>query len=152
MKRLLLRLLDTAGASDGDVPTYDPATDRYVPAAPAASAGAKVAALKYAGALNVGVGATRLYNDTGAAWTITSVRASVETAPSGGQIVVDVNVGGTTIFTTQANRPTIATGALTSGKGTTMDVTSVPAGGYLTVDVDATTTPAANLTVLVGIT
>jgi hypothetical protein len=109
------------------------------------------AAFKVGGTLSVAAGATRLYNDTLATWTIGSVRATVETAPSGGSVVVDVNKNGTTIFTTQANRPTIATATLTSGKVTTMNITSVAPGDYLTVDVDTTTAPAAELTVLVVI-
>ena len=107
----------------------------------------KQALFKAAGTITVASGATRLFNDTGATWTILSIRASVETAPSGGSVVVDVNKNGTTLFTTQANRPTITTGNLTSGKVTTMDITTVADGDYLTVDVDTATTPAANLTV-----
>lgn len=107
------------------------------------------ALFKLTGALSVGAGATRLYNDTGATWTISSIRASVETAPSGGSVVVDVNKNGTTLFTTQANRPTITSANTTSGKVTNMDVTTVADGDYLTVDVDTTTVPAAQLTVTV---
>lgn len=97
----------------------------------------------------VGAGTTRLYNDTSAAWTILSVRATVETPPSGGTVVVDVNKNGTTIFTTQANRPSIAAAGATSGKVTSMNVTSVAPGDYLTIDVDTATAPAAMLTVTV---
>jgi hypothetical protein len=107
------------------------------------------AVFKLSGTLSVGTGATRLYNDTGATWTISSIRATVESAPSGGSVVIDVNKNGTTLFTTQANRPTITTGNLTSGKVTTMDVTTVADGDYLTIDVDTITSPAANLTVIV---
>jgi hypothetical protein len=113
----------------------------------AAAVAKHTAAIKYDGTISTGVGATRLYNDTGATWTIYAVRATVETAPTGGQVIVDVNKNGTTIFTTQANRPTIAASGLTSGKVTNMDVTTVADGDYLTVDIDTTTAPAANLTV-----
>ena len=89
----------------------------------------------YTGPLSVATGAVRLYNDTGSAWTITGVRASVGTAPTGAAIIVDIKINGTTIFTTQANRPTIAVSTNTSGNVTNMDVTSVAAGDYLTVDV-----------------
>lgn len=111
------------------------------------SSGPREALFKLSGALFVATGVTRLYNDTGSAWTITSVRASVESPPSGGTVVIDVLVDGVTIFTTQANRPTIAIGAVTSGKVTDMDVTSVPDGSYMTVDVAAADSSAANLTV-----
>jgi hypothetical protein len=94
------------------------------------------ALFKIPGVLALSTGATRLYNDTGSTWTIVSVRASVETSPTGASIKVDVNKNGTTIFTTQANRPTIAIGGTTSGKVTNADVTSVADGDFITVDVD----------------
>jgi hypothetical protein len=101
--------------------------------------------------LMVDTGVHRLYNDSGATWTINSVRASVGTAPTGSSVIVDINISGTTIFTNQANRPSIAAAANTSGKITNMDVTSVPVGGYLTVDVDqvGSTAPGSDLTVQV---
>jgi hypothetical protein len=88
------------------------------------------------GVLTTIVGTMRLYNDTAAAWTIQGVRASAGTAPTGAAILVDVNINGTTIFTTQGNRPTIAISGNTSGKVTNMNVTSVAVGEYLTVDID----------------
>lgn len=112
-------------------------------------AGIKTLAFKFSGTLAVGVGSTRLYNDTGSEWTILSVRTTLEEAPSGGDVVADLNVDDTTVFTTQANRPTVADGSLTSGKVTTMDVVAVPDGSYLSCDVDETTAPAAGLTLTV---
>lgn len=82
------------------------------------------------------VGTMRLYNDTTQTWTVLSVRASAGTAPTGASIIIDVNKNGTTLFTTQGNRPTIADSGFTSGKVTNMDVTTVAAGDYLTVDID----------------
>lgn len=141
------------GGADGEVLTKQSGTD-FDADWEAAGGGStiKTATFKIAGALGAGAGVTRLYNDTGTAWTLSSIRATVETAPSGGSVVVDVNKSGTTVFTTQANRPTITTGNLTSGKVTAIDVTSVPDGDYLTVDVDTTTAPTANLTVTVVFT
>src|SRR5439155_23771632 len=89
-----------------------------------------------AGAVSTGTGKARLYNDTGVPLTIRAVRASVGTAPTGASLVVDVNKGGTTVFTTQANRPTIAAGANTSGKVTAINVTTLNDGEYVTVDID----------------
>jgi hypothetical protein len=89
-----------------------------------------------AGTLVAGVGTFAVYNDSGVPLTIRSVRATVNTAPTGAAVIVDVNLSGTTIFTTQASRPTIAAGTKTSGKVTSMNVTTIPDGGYLTVDVD----------------
>lgn len=134
-------------SADGSV-TIDPNGDGTLDLS-ASGGGTKTAVFKVSGTLVTGAGATRLYNDTGAAWTIASIRASVETAPSGGSVVIDVNKNGTTLFTTQANRPTITSTNTTSGKVTAIDVTSVSDGDYLTVDIDTTTAPAANLTVIV---
>lgn len=89
-----------------------------------------------AGAVNTGVGGARIYNDTGATLVIRSVRASVGTAPTGASLIVDVNISGVTIFTTQANRPTIAAAGNTSGKVTNANVATIPDGSYFTIDVD----------------
>lgn len=42
---------------------------------------------------------------------IVQVKAYAETAPTGADLQVDVNVDGTTIFTTQSNRPIISAGS-----------------------------------------
>ncbi|GII89616.1 hypothetical protein Ssi03_76060 [Sphaerisporangium siamense] len=89
-----------------------------------------------AGTIATGTGTARFYNDSGQPLVIKGVRASVGTAPTGASILVDVNLGGTTIFTTQANRPAIAASSNTSGKVTNMNVTAWPDGGYLTIDID----------------
>ncbi len=108
----------------------------------------KIIPFSNTGTLAVQTGTHRLYNDTGIAWTIVSVRATVGTSPAGASVIIDVNKNGTTIFTTQANRPTIAAAANTSGKVTNMNVTSVADGEYLTVDVDqvGSTTNGGDLT------
>lgn len=98
------------------------------------------------GTLTTKTGVNRVYLESG--YVVDSVRASVGTAPSGGTVIVDVHRNGTTIYGTQANRPTIASGAYTALGGTASNGTFV-AGDYLTVDVDAITAPAADLTVVV---
>jgi hypothetical protein len=61
---------------------------------------------------------------------------------------VDVNLNGTTIFTTQANRPAVTAGT-NGGSLAAPNVTAVPNGGYLVVDVDqvGSGTPGADITV-----
>jgi hypothetical protein len=80
--------------------------------------------------------------------TIVKVKICVKTAPTGAALIVDVNKGGTTIFTAQENRPQIAAGA-TSGDSGTPDVTSLVEGDKLTVDIDAvgSSVAGADLTV-----
>ena len=85
------------------------------------------------GTLTVGGGTMRWYLDGN--FTISTVIASVSTAPTGASLIFDVNKNGTTIFSTQGNRPTIAASAFTD-LASTPDVTSLASGDYLTVDVD----------------
>jgi hypothetical protein len=80
--------------------------------------------------------------------TITKVKLVVKTAPTGAAIIVDVNKNGTTIFTTQANRPQIAISATTGDSGTP-DVTALAETDKLTIDLDqvGSTVAGADLTV-----
>ncbi len=68
------------------------------------------------------------------AGTITDVRAYLTTAPTGASFIVDVMKNGVTLFTTSANRPTIAIAGFAS---TTVapNVTAVAVGDRLSVDV-----------------
>lgn len=67
---------------------------------------------------------------------ITAVKACVLSAPAGSSAILDVNKGGTTIFTTQANRPTIAAAATTATLAGAPEVTKFSAGDVFTVDID----------------
>ena len=102
------------------------------------------------GVLEVGAGAAKIYNLTGAEMTITRVHLAVGTAPSGAAIIVDVNIGGTTIFTTQSNRPQIAA-AGTSGESTTIEAGTLANGAYLTVDIDQVGSGPAGADLVVSI-
>lgn len=99
------------------------------------------------GSLTTQTGTSRFYIDQAA--EITKVRIAVGTAPTGAPITVDVNKNGTTIFTTQANRPTITAGTFTATA--VPNVTALSVGDYLTVDIDGvgTTHPGADLVVSV---
>jgi hypothetical protein len=72
------------------------------------------------------------------AGTFTGVYFHRETAGSAGSAIVDINKNGTTIYTTQANRPTIAAA---SGNNfsvtTTPNVTSFAVGDKITMDIDS---------------
>ena len=121
------------------VPTPTTATQAtnktYVDDAIMAAAPVQTDGWFYSGTVAVGAGTFRLYNDSGATRTISLVRATVGTAPTGSSLIVDVNKTGTTIFTTQGNRPTIAAGTDTDTG--VPDVTTWEDGTYLTADVDA---------------
>ena len=99
------------------------------------------------GAIALLTGTQRFYIE--GSWTIVYVRASVGTAPTGASLIVDVNKNGTTIFTTQSRRPTIAASGFTALSGTPIEVTALTTGDYLTVDVDqiGSTIAGSDLTV-----
>jgi len=103
------------------------------------------------GTLAVGSGTSRLF--FGQDVTIRRIHASVGTAPTGASIIIDVNKNGTTIFTTQANRPTIAVSTFYDISNLP-DVTSVSSTDYLTIDVDqvGSTVKGADLVVLIDYT
>lgn len=88
------------------------------------------------------------------AGTITGVSVAAGTAPTGGAstITVDVNVAGTTIYTTQANRPAIAVGAF-SAVGGAAAANTFTAGQVVTVDIDAvgSTEPGRNVSVTLAV-
>jgi hypothetical protein len=83
--------------------------------------------------------------------TLTKVRLVVDTAPTGANLIVDVHTGtnaGTTIFTTQGNRPTIVAGSKT-GVSVAPDVTSIAEGDEFSVCIDqiGSTIAGADLTI-----
>lgn len=95
--------------------------------------GDTMAVLTVPDTLQVLSGAARFYFTRSV--TIQRVTASVSQAPTGASVIADVNLNGSTIFTTPLNRPTIPVGQfvdLTS----TPDVVAAVSGDYLTVDVD----------------
>lgn len=95
-------------------------------------------------------GAMRWYNRTGKTLTIHAAWVAAGTAPTGADLIVDVNKNGTTIFSTQANRPTIAAGT-NGGVSDTPDVTTLADGDYLTVDIDQVGSTIAGSDVTVGV-
>lgn len=104
------------------------------------------------GALTTTTGTQRLPID--GTYTIVGTWLMVGTAPTGSSLIVDVNKNGTTIYTTQANRPSIAASANAGGPGATPDVTTLAAGDYLTVDIDqvGSSVAGSDLTVSVIVT
>lgn len=80
------------------------------------------------------------------ALTITNVKSSVGTAPTDADLILDIHKNGTTVFTTQGNRPTIAAGETTDDSAAP-DVTTIAAGDRITIQIDqiGSTVPGANL-------
>jgi hypothetical protein len=80
------------------------------------------------------VGAMRYYMEFDG--TIVKHRITTEVAPVGTAILADVNLNGSTIYSTQSNRPTVATGGALTGVTTTFNTTNFSAGDYFTFDCD----------------
>lgn len=100
------------------------------------------------GVVSTGSGSLRIYNSMGRTVTISKVFLSANTAPTGADIIVDLNNNGSTVFSTQSNRPRIVDGANT-GYTTTINSSSWADGQYLTFDRDqvGSGTPGSDLTV-----
>lgn len=97
-----------------------PGVDLYIP-------------FSVSGAAYVTAGQGRVYIESSR--TITRVRASVGTAPTGASLIVDVLKNGTSIYSgSPANRPTITAGTYTALGGTPTTTTFV-SGDYITVSV-----------------
>jgi hypothetical protein len=79
-----------------------------------------------------------------------SVVTTVNTAPTGDTLICDVNLNGTTIYTTQGSRPIIAAAAKTSTSLAAPDVTNLDTGDVITFDVDqiGSSVAGADLTVV----
>lgn len=142
--------VDATAPSTDDVLTWD--GDSWGPAAPSGGGGGTQAmTLIYTvpDALEVSTGVVKFMLPF--AVTIVSCRALVGTAPTGASAIIDVNVDGTTIYSTQGNRPTITTGNTDSGSWSAPDVTSFSANSYFTVDIDqiGSTIAGANLTLMI---
>jgi hypothetical protein len=103
------------------------------------------------GTLNVGTGRAKFYIP--GPITLGNVRASVGTAPTGADITIDVNKNGTTVFTTQSNRPKIFAGQ-TLVSTSTPNITEFTTGDYITVDIDTigSLNPGSDLTVQIEFT
>lgn len=98
------------------------------------------------GTLVTATGTLRQYVE--GAYKFVSARASVNTVPTGATIICDINKNGTTIYTTQGNRPAIAISGNTI-TANSPDVTTFASGDYLSVDIDqiGSTIAGADLTV-----
>lgn len=83
--------------------------------------------------------------------TIVDVKTRLDTAPTGATFIVDVNKNGTTVFTTQGNRPTIAIGANVSSN-VAPDVTAVAAGDQISFDIDQIGSGTAGSDLYVAVT
>lgn len=82
---------------------------------------------------------------------IDEIRIHVGTAPTGANLIVDVNDDGTTIFTTQGNRPEITAGGTDDTSGTPDGGADIAKDSVLSIDIDqvGSTVPGGELTVFI---
>lgn len=82
------------------------------------------------------------------AGTISKARAYLKTAPTGADVLIDLNKNGSTIWSTQANRLTVSAAANT-GSQTSFNTTTFVADDYIDIDIDqvGSTEPGEDLTV-----
>jgi hypothetical protein len=81
---------------------------------------------------------------------IPSWRIYLKNTGTAGSTIVDINKNGTTIFTTQANRPTVAYNDADQQAINAPDVTDFVAGDVITLDIDQSATGAADLVCVGG--
>lgn len=145
--------LNVSGGSDGEMLTKDSAQAGGLKwASTAKTFTYSLTSFYKSGTLTTTTGTQRLPID--GTCTVVGTRLMVGTAPVGANIIVDVNKNGSTIYTTQANRPAITAGQNAGGPGTTPDVTALAAGDYLSIDIDqvGSTTAGSDLTVAIIVT
>jgi hypothetical protein len=102
------------------------------------------------GTLSAGVGRAKFYIP--GSITLSNVRASVGTAPTGAAVTIDVNKNGSSVFTTNP-KPVIYAGQ-TVVSTSTPNITTFSAGDYITVDIDTvgSLNPGSDLTVQIEFT
>jgi len=127
-------------------------TDGTIKPTAVAAAGAlqnEAAGFFWSGTVSASAGTFRLYNDSGVTRVITKIRLTAATAPTGSSLVVDINKGGTSLFSSTAHQPTLAAAATTVT--VVPDTTTWEDGTYLTADVDSVGSTVAGADIVVNI-
>jgi len=142
------RAVNAAAPADGQVYAWVDAVSEWQPQDPGGGGGAPV--FRVDGTLTATTKVNEAYVSTGTA-EIGTVYIHCGTQGTAGSTIVDVNKNGVTIFTVQANRPTLAwndaDGVAKSGDP---DVTTLAENDVLTVDIDQVATGAEDLSVVIS--
>ena len=113
-----------------------------------------IVTLQSDGAAAVAVGVARMVAPVSG--RIVAAAVSAETAPTGADLIIDVNVGGASVFAVAGDQPTIAAGANDSAVApatAAAAATDFVAGDVITVDVTqvGSTVAGSDLTVTIAI-
>lgn len=81
---------------------------------------------------------------------ITGIKLAVDIAPTGANLIIDINQNGTSIYTTQVNRPTITAGN-TTADAILPDTINLVTGDKISLDIDqiGSTIAGENLAIIV---
>jgi len=137
--------VDATGSSDDDVLTWDASRELWIPRQPPRPADAE---FHIDGALAVETQVAGVWIAPADGFIATVYIHCASTGTSGATIV-DVNKNGTTIFTDQGARPTLAAGAYPPVATAMPSVTTITAGDIISVDIDQVGAKASGLSVLV---
>ena len=109
-----------------------------------------VKALVLESAGDLAVGTSKAFVPVPFNMEITKVKAQVLAAPTGSSLILDINVNGSSIYTTQANRPTITAGDYLIEAELPDDV-SLETDDMITIDIDqvGSTVAGSNLAVTI---
>lgn len=148
----LSQITDVVASSptDGDILTYNASQSIWVSTAASALGGQRQFIFNSPGTLSVGANPLIYPNATSYVYIVEKVFLIVGTAPTGADLIVDIHKNGTTIFTTQSNRPVISAGE-TVGYSATIDDDMWFNDDYLTMEIDqiGSSVAGADLTVAV---
>jgi hypothetical protein len=101
---------------------------------------------------NLTVGANKVTFRAPVAFTLTEVRASVNTAPTGSTLVVDINEGGTSVLSTKLSIDANETTSLTAAVPPVISDSAIANDAVITIDIDqvGSTVAGAGLKVILG--
>jgi hypothetical protein len=129
------RAVSSAAPNDGDALLWN-GSSQWEPGAVSGSASVKQQVVfTFVGDAEPGANPIQIPNVTGETKTLESVHVRAKTVPTTQALIVDIHKNGTTLFTTQANRPQVSVGNHT-GSSSSLDVTTWADGEYLEVEID----------------
>jgi hypothetical protein len=130
------RAVAATAPNDGEALVWSDTNNQWEPGAVSGSASVKQQVVfTFVGDAETGANPIQIPNVTGETKTLESVHVRAKTAPDTQALIVDIHKNGSTLFTTQANRPQVSVGNHT-GSSSALDVTSWADGEYLEAEID----------------